>query len=136
MAWLNATPKGAKKSRRAHIDMLAENAETEPEYNLPEVIEAYYLISTLSEIGEAKLAGDKLVSIQWPDIEAWTNATGTRLTPAEMIAIKNLSGVYVSQFYDSQDNNCMSPHIAAPQNRDVIEDKMKSLFAMLRGKTK
>lgn len=79
------------------------------------------------------MSGDRLTSIDWQDIQAWVNTTHADLTPGETVAIRNLSRVYVAQYYESLDSGCIAPHLTAPPNREVIEGKMKSLFAMLRG---
>lgn len=126
-------PKGQKKSRRAQIETLAESAGEEPDYQLPDAGESQYLLDILNEIGEAKWNGEKLVSIDWQDLNAWMQVTGSELTAGEAVVIRHLSGVYLSQHYESLETGCIAPHITAPQNRAVIEDKMKSLFAMLRG---
>jgi len=99
---------------------------------LPDVEESQYLLDALFEIGLSKMAGDRLTSIDWQDIMAWVNVTGSNLTPGESVVIRHLSAVYVDQHYASLDSGCMSPHLAAPQNKVVIANKMKSLFAMLR----
>lgn len=126
-------PKGQRKTRRAQIETLAESVNEEPDYQLPDVGESQYLIEILGEIGEAKWNGEKLISIDWQDLNAWVNVTGSQLTHGEIVAIKHLSGIYLSQHYESIEPGCAAPHLTAPQNRAVIEDKMKSLFAMLRG---
>jgi len=100
---------------------------------LPDVEESQYLLDALFEIGLSKMAGDRLTSIDWQDIMAWVNVTGSNLTPGESVVIRHLSAVYVDQHYASLDSGCMSPHLAAPQNKVVIANKMKSLFAMLKG---
>ena len=79
------------------------------------------------------MSGERLTTIDWQDIEAWINATQADLTPGEAVILRSLSNVYVSQYYESLDSGCVAPHLTAPQNRVVIENKMKSLFAMLRG---
>jgi len=55
------------------------------------------------------------------------------LTAGELEALKRLSSVYVSQYYKSLDNACLSPNIERPKSKDAIAGKMKGLFAILRG---
>lgn len=99
---------------------------------MPEIGAADYLVQILSEIGEAKLSGDHITAIDWPDIQAWSDVTGANLTPGESITIKGLSSVYVAQYYDSLDPSCASPNIERLKDREVIAGKIKSLFSMLR----
>lgn len=127
-----ATPKDGKRSRRAQIEYMAEISGFDAEYDLPELDGAEYLVEALSELGEGRVSGDRLIAISWTDIKAWADATGSIMTPGEVIILRNLSRIYVNQYYDSIDPACMSPCIA---DRPPVEDvaaKMKSLFSMLR----
>jgi len=132
MAWLSATPKEQTGSRRSQIDHMAELHGIDPEYQLPELDEAEYLVAALSEIGEAKLSGDRLVPIGWVDIDAWIGATGSRMTPGELVGLTRLSSAYVNQHYEAQDPACVSPNIVELPPTETVVDKMKSLFSMLR----
>lgn len=55
------------------------------------------------------------------------------MTAGEVLALKQLSAVYVSQYYESMDSGCVSPNIEKPKDREVVAGKIKGLFAMLRG---
>ena len=122
-------PKGSKSSRLETIRVLAESKGLDPEYQLPE---SSYLTSALSEVGEAKMTGERLSAIDWIDIKAWIDVTGAIMTVGECEALKTLSSIYVSQYYESMDSGCVSPNIEKPKNRDEIAGKIKGLFAMLR----
>lgn len=86
----------------------------------------------LSEIGEGKTSGGSLAPINWIDIKAWIDVTGSQITAGEAEALRTMSSVYVNQFYDSMDKACPSPNIERPKDREVVAGKIKSLFAMLR----
>ena len=90
------------------------------------------MVSALSEIGEGKISGERLTSIDWVDIKAWIDVTGAIMTAGEYESLRLLSSVYVSQYYESMDSGCVSPNIERPKNRDEIAGKIKGLFAMLR----
>ena len=90
-------------------------------------------MSILSEIGEAMQSGDGLVSVTWGDILAWSEMTGSNLTPGESEAIRFLSAAYVALYYESRESGCLAPNIERLKDREIVAGKMKSLFAMLRG---
>lgn len=60
------------------------------------------------------------------------DVTGSEITAGEAEAIKGLSSVYISQYYESIEKDCPSPNIERPKDKDVIAGKIKSMFAMLR----
>lgn len=90
------------------------------------------MVTILSEIGEGKISGDKLTSIDWVDIKAWIDVMDESITHIEASALKQLSGAYVSQYYAAMEPDCPSPNIERPKDKDVIAGKIKSMFAMLR----
>jgi hypothetical protein len=136
LAWLAAPIVDAKgvrgKSRRQQIISLSEVSDEDPDFQFPDKGPLEYLINYLSEIGEAELNGENLTSIGWQTMRAWAEMTGTKLTSGEALAVHQLSGVYVSQYYQSSDAACPAPHLGNLPARDEIADKMKSLFSMLR----
>lgn len=115
--------------------MLAESEGETPDYNLPCIEEADYLVGMIAEIGEAKSHGQSLVQIEWQDILSWIEVTGAQISPGEAEAMKSLSGAYVSQYYQSLDSGSVSPVAPRQANREAVASKMHSLFAMLRGNT-
>jgi len=128
-----AIPKGDKESRQSQIKLLAESNGVEPEYQLPEIGEAEYLVSALSEIGEGKISGERLTSIDWIDIQAWIEITGAEISAGEAEAIKELSVTYISQYYEATEKGCPSPNIERPKTKEAIAGKIKNMFALLRG---
>jgi len=121
----------AKTDRQ--MDKLAESADVDPEYQMPDIGEAEYLVSALSEVGEGKISDGRLTSIDWVDIKAWIDVTGAEISPGEAEALRMLSSVYVSQYYEAMEKGCPSPNIEKLKDREVIASKVKSMFAMLRG---
>jgi len=99
---------------------------------MPDIGEAEYFTSLLSEVGEARLTGERIASLSWEELRAWMEATGADITPGVAESLRYLSSCYVSQYYDSMEPGCPSPHLEAPRNREEVVSKMKSLFAMLR----
>mgnify|MGYP007065673354 CR=1 FL=1 len=99
---------------------------------MPDMGVADYFTSLLSEVGEARLNGERIASLTWEEIRAWQCATGVQISPGEAESIRYLSSCYVSQYYQSIEPECPAPHIERPRNREEVASKMKSLFAMLR----
>lgn len=112
--------------------MLAETSGQEPEYNLPDVSQIQYLLDSLAELGQAKIVGGSIVAMDWSDINEWVKATGSKMTVSEKIALKRLSSEYALQYNKSLSNDELEPNIERPNNREVVANKMNSLFAMLR----
>lgn len=136
MAWLSAIPKGAKQSRIKSIELASESQGCEPDYDLPDIGDAEYLVSYLSEVGEGQADGGNLRPTNWSDFDSWIGATGTRLTAGEVVAMKRLSVAYVAQYNDSFGAGCPPPSINEAPQKEVVENKMKMLFSMLRGSKK
>lgn len=86
----------------------------------------------MSEIGEAESDDNRLKAISWGTVKAWSDVTGMRLTPGEALAIRSLSRSYVNQYYLSESPGCLSPNVEELPASDVVVDKLKSMFAMLR----
>lgn len=99
---------------------------------MPEIGELEYLVSFLFEIGEAERSDGCLKTVSWSTIKAWAEVTGMQLTPREALAIRSLSKAYVDQYYLSENPACMSPIIECQPSADVVSDKLKAMFALLR----
>ena len=99
---------------------------------MPELGAAEMFVSILSEVGEGKSGSSGLQPIGWADIFAWRRVTGSEITPGEAVVIKHLSTCYVAQYYKSQSPDCPAPHVESLPNRDVVADRLKLLFGMLR----
>lgn len=125
-------PEGSELSRLREIERLADAADEEPDYQLPDITSVGYLISALSELGEAKIVGDRLASIDWHDINEWIKATHSQITIPERIALKRLSSEYVTQYNKSIKKDALAPHVSRSNNREVVAKKIDSLFSMLR----
>lgn len=132
MAWLAATPKEATESRRSQIERLAESCDMDPDYGLPDLDGAEYIVSALSSVGEARVDGDRLVAVSWTDITGWISATGASMTAGEVEAIKHLSVSYVNQYYKSIEPGTQSPCIPEAPPADVVLRRLDNLFTALR----
>lgn len=114
------------------IEIDAESEGKEVKFNLPNADGIEYLISMLSEIGVANMRGGHLSQLDWQDIESWINVTGLDISIWEAETMRHLSGVYVNQYYASNDENCVAPVLPQPVNRDIVATQMRSFITLLR----
>lgn len=80
-----------------------------PNRELPDVIVAPYLIQYAHELGLQKNTGMGVAPIEWVDIKAWAQLTGTELYPEESKILRELSFHYVSQYNISKAHDCPAP---------------------------
>lgn len=66
-----------------------------------------------------------LAPVEWTDIAAWVALTGTDIHPEEARILRDLSGVYVSQYSRSKKQDCPAPFTDAVQS-DNIKQQMQS----------
>jgi len=99
---------------------------------MPEIGEAGYLVGYLSEIGEAISTGTSLAPIGWRDVKAWSECGGVALAPDEYKALIRLSRAYVAEYFKADGVECDMPHVRQMPTKAAVEQRMKSLFAMLR----
>jgi len=97
---------------------------------MPEAGPLAYLADLLAEVGEAQSTGDGLIATSWHEFRSWAYVMGLRLSPFEFGALRRLSGAYVDQYYKATDKSCVSPCFES--DRDAVEDKARSLFALMR----
>jgi len=128
LAWLSVIPQGKSQTRMETMQQLDEDADL----NLPEVHATAYLIDALNEIGQARMTGDRMTSIDWQEIESWKRATDSSMRPWELRAIKSLSEAYVSQYYASLKPGEPQPNSRQLPDKDVVTSRLKSLFSMMR----
>ena len=128
LAWLSVIPQGKTQSRMETMQKLDEDVDL----NLPEVHATAYLIDALNEIGQARMTGDRMTAIGWQEIDSWMRATGTKMRPWELNAIKSMSEAYVSQYYAFLKPGEPQPNSRQLPDKDVVTSRLKSLFSMMR----
>lgn len=99
-----------------------------PMAELPPVEEAGYLIDYLMEVGPVTSGGMSAAAISYSEIAAWSQITGTIISPWDAHMLRYLSRVYVNQYADSKD-----PRAPAPwQDSMPIEDRRAAVVAGLK----
>jgi len=75
------------------------------------------------------------VPLSWVDIEAWLNATGTKLETWEKLMIKTMSEAYVGERLDTEPNK-LAPWIKVMTEEELAEQRAEisnNLLNFLRG---
>lgn len=96
-----------------------------PLAGLPPVDECAYLIDYLMEVGPVTSGGMAPAAISYSEIAAWSQITGTVISPWDAHMLRHLSRVYINQYADSKD-----PRTPAPwQDSMPIEDRRAAVVA-------
>lgn len=98
---------------------------------MPDAGQLAYLTEYLSDLGECSLSDSGMRVNSWVDMKAWADLSGLSLSYFEVSSLRRLSLAYVSQYHKSEDASCPSPCLEAI-DRNVVEFKLKELFAMMR----
>ncbi len=106
--------------------------ENNPYLVLPDVTVAPYLLQYFFEIGLCKSTGMGLVPVDWVDLLAWVNLTGTDLRPEEVRILHGLSSTYVMQANKSKEQNCPAPYPIIDQQTPDKVDKVKAQMAVIK----
>ncbi len=61
------------------------------------------------ELGLQKSGGMGMIPIDWVDIKAWAELTGTELHAEESKLLRELSFLYVSTYNSSKSHDCPAP---------------------------
>ena len=75
------------------------------------------MITYLLEVGLYSSNGMGMTPLSWVDIQAWSQLTGSQLTPSEARLMRKLSFIYVSQYNASKDIKCEAPY----PDQDYVE---------------
>ena len=65
-----------------------------------------------------------MVPIEWADILAWVQLTGTELYPEEARILRELSFAYVAQYTVSKDPDCPAPFFTDDSPVDSVKQQM------------
>lgn len=113
LGWLNSAPdkdyKPPKQKTRFEVLSISETYAHAKE--LPEIKGVEYLVNWMTEVGLYKQSGFGLVPVDWVDIKAWAEMTGTRFTAEEALALMAASRAYCAEY--SQGSN---PQRVAPDD--------------------
>lgn len=125
MAWLRATPKGAKSPRGQGV-----------EYELPDIEGSHEVIDYLSELGWCGVGFDGLVGLNYVEIEAYCRVKFNYIPYWLPTMLHSLSSDYAVQSRKSYEPNCPPPYLLAKSDdeeimqvvRKNVHDKLKAFF--------
>lgn len=102
---------------------------------LPDVTLAPYLAQYLIELGIYKSTGMGLAPLDWVDIRAWVELTGTEILPEEARILRELSAVYLSHSNKGKEPDAPAPFLERETTADRganIKEQMQA-FKTKRG---
>jgi len=99
---------------------------------LPAVGELEYIVGWLIEMGEAQQTGNGLIANTWQELEAFSKLFEIRMSWFELNTMRRLSVAYVNEYHRANGNDCQMPCIDIESMKSNVENKVKSLFALLR----
>ncbi len=89
----------------------------------------------MAEMGWSCSDGEYMRPLTWVEIECWVKLMGLNLTPFEYNALHLLSVNYAGQYNAANNTVCDNPYMEIKiENAKKVENKLMSLFSMLRGK--
>lgn len=104
--------------------------------NVPDVDNGGYLLKCFMEVGPAMRGDSGAMPVSFQEINAWSQATSTPLTPWEANTIRKLSDDYVVQLIKSRDRYCPAPYYRDDRpvqtQRQEVEEKFRSLAKRYR----
>ena len=136
MAWLNATPKppkGSKRAKHEDPDKRISRAERLKRNKIPALMPpnpAPHLIGWLVEIGLSQAAGMGVSPISWGEINEWSRGTGVPLAGWERRLLHRLSTEYLAEGRRAETEACPPPW-HAPVTRREIETETDRLRMVL-----
>lgn len=141
MAWLHAVPSGkhvdSKKQKVSRLQHYLESNPDSDELQMPELNGADYLVSYLTEIGPAVSSGFGPSVVSWSEIDCWLKRTGLDLSPWEVITLRELSKVYVSELSQASDPNRKAPYMKAKPAelpKEEVANKLRSALSSMARK--
>jgi hypothetical protein len=136
MAWLHAVPidkhVNSKKQKVSRLQSYLESNPDSDELQMPELDGADYLVSYLTEIGPAVSNGFGPSVVSWSDIDCWMTRTGLDLSPWEVLTLRDLSKVYVSELSQASDPNRPAPYVKIKPVELPKEEVANKLMSALR----
>ena len=91
---------------------------------MPLVPTAPHLLQYSLEIGLCKSSGMGIAPIDWVDINAWVELTGTAIHPEEARIIRGLSSTFVTQTSKSKKQDCPAPFFSE-ETQEAKSDNIK-----------
>ena len=133
MAWLHATPEGAKKSRMTALKAMDENHSSLQMPDIESEHSAGYLVGLLQEAGLMSSTGMGPVPLSWHEIKCWMEVTGLQLNTWERLTVKALSDEYVSELVQATARDRPMPYSTIPVEEEIdrtaVANKISSILS-------
>lgn len=103
-----------------------ERGHERRELRPPTVDGCEYLVNYLFEVGPGSGEG----ALTFLEIEAWCSLTGRELQPWEVLALRRLSGAYVSEAFDATEKDRPAPlFVPSEMSREEVADKIGGILS-------
>lgn len=128
LGWLNATPEGAKQSRR---EELSKGGEGSPFLQLPDLEEASYIIAYWHDAGTVNVGGMGVAPLSWSEIRAWRLENELQLDNFEINSIRRLSIEYCGEYNAASEKGREAPYTISEESfdRSAMSNKIGSLLS-------
>ena len=130
LGWYHSVPEGEKISRSEKL--LQQN--TELELSLPHC-RAEYLVLLFYELGICEQGDNGAKVVSWKELDAWQENTQRKLSPWEVVMIRDMSRAYVNEYYAGNDKTRPAPYTDVEmtvEKRNLVADKLKAWKASLK----
>lgn len=118
LAWLHATPRDDKKSRKEQLESSTARAHL---LELPEVGVAGYLLTLWWEAGTVSKNAGGIDGLTWTEIESWVRTVELDLSLWEKLTIKSISDAYANEYSLGSDKDRPAPYCSLPLDFDRNE---------------
>lgn len=126
LAWINSEPIDSKTGKI--LEKRVYNGQ------LPDKGMFEYLVDCLFYLGIAGHSPSGLIPISWYEINSWLSISKIKLELWELEIIRELSSIYVQQYYKSKDINCIQPWTPEIMDQEKFQENIKSFLRMFSGK--
>ena len=107
---------------------------TELELSLP-YARAEYLVLLFYELGICEQGDNGAKVVSWKELDAWQENTQRKLSPWEVVMIRDMSRAYVNEYYAGTDKLRPAPYTDVEmtvEKRNLVADSFKAWKASLK----
>ena len=107
---------------------------TELELSLPHC-RAEYLVLLFYELGICEQGDNGAKVVSWKELEAWQESVQRKLSPWEVVMIRDMSRAYVNEYYAGNDKLRPAPYVSVEMDeakRKIVAGQWKAMKASLK----
>lgn len=100
---------------------------------MPDISPVGYVAGWWQDTGMVGTGAMGPVPLSAVEVQAWAAGMGLELTPWEFGVMREMSRAYLDQSHKSDKPECAAPFGAGSIDRDVVENKLRSIFFASKG---